>query len=250
MTTKPSPLPKPLTPGPHTLAHAESNLLSVSESDFLSLYLCKRRGVRIDATDLNDYFIQEFERLRAAEGLTESRYRPSVEDGRKLSFAPSTFDAAYAISVLEHIPEEGDTACLRELARVLRPGGRCLVTVPFAPQGREEFRRPDFYWAGPTVTPTAGPAAAGAAPVFYQRRYDEASLRRRLIEPSGLRTVSLAYIGERVLTRAPRVQLVDFLKPWSGPLHPLLAWVCLTRPRADWKSLKKPLCAVIVLEKP
>ena len=221
-------------------------ILDVGSPKLFSLFLAKRFGVAIDATDLHDYFFAEYRLLREMERLPEHRYRMSREDGRRLSFADATFDHVYAISVVEHIPGEGDAACLREMARVLRPGGCCVVTVPFAPEAHDELRRPNFYWA----TPPTQPPAQTAAPIFYQRRYDEAALRRRLIEPSALRLRALAYIGERVLTASRDKQLSDYLPPWSGPLHPLLSWLCLTRPRADWKSLKKPLCAVIVLEKP
>ena len=43
-------------------------------------------------------------------------------------FADDRFDFAVCLDVLEHIEEEGDA--LRELRRVVRPGGRLLVTVP------------------------------------------------------------------------------------------------------------------------
>jgi SAM-dependent methyltransferase len=45
-----------------------------------------------------------------------------------LPFADGTFDLAVALDVLEHVGD--DEAALRELARVLAPGGRLLVTVP------------------------------------------------------------------------------------------------------------------------
>ena len=45
-----------------------------------------------------------------------------------LPFADGTFDRVIASEVLEHIPD--DTAAMRELARVLRPGGAMAVTVP------------------------------------------------------------------------------------------------------------------------
>lgn len=47
-----------------------------------------------------------------------------------LPFAPASFDVGLAIAIIEHVPD--DAAALSELARVLRPGGRAVVTVPHA----------------------------------------------------------------------------------------------------------------------
>jgi SAM-dependent methyltransferase len=47
---------------------------------------------------------------------------------RQLPFASAIFDAVVAASVLEYVDEPG--AILRECARVLRPGGVVLCTVP------------------------------------------------------------------------------------------------------------------------
>ena len=49
-------------------------------------------------------------------------------DALALPFADGTFDRVIASEVLEHIPD--DAAAMRELARVLRPGGAMAVTVP------------------------------------------------------------------------------------------------------------------------
>ena len=45
-----------------------------------------------------------------------------------LPFADGSFDRVIASEVLEHIPD--DVAAMKELARVLRPGGTMAVTVP------------------------------------------------------------------------------------------------------------------------
>jgi hypothetical protein len=45
-------------------------------------------------------------------------------------------------------------------------------------------------------------------------------------------------------------EFCELLKPPTGPIQPLLSRLLLTRPVADWRSLRKPLCALIVLEKP
>ena len=49
-------------------------------------------------------------------------------DALALPFADATFDRVIASEVLEHIPD--DVAAMKELARVLRPGGTMAVTVP------------------------------------------------------------------------------------------------------------------------
>lgn len=49
-------------------------------------------------------------------------------DARYLPLAPCAYDLALALNVLEHI--EDDARAVAEIARVLRPGGIALVSVP------------------------------------------------------------------------------------------------------------------------
>ena len=46
-------------------------------------------------------------------------------DARSLPYADASFDAAFLVTVLGEVPDQD--AALRELARVLRPGGRLVV---------------------------------------------------------------------------------------------------------------------------
>ena len=48
-----------------------------------------------------------------------------------LDFADAAFDCAISFQVIEHIDD--DDAFVREVARVLRPGGRFIVSTPHAP---------------------------------------------------------------------------------------------------------------------
>lgn len=50
-------------------------------------------------------------------------------DGKRLPFLDTSFDSALATEVLEHVFEPDQI--LRELHRVLKPGGNLLVTLPF-----------------------------------------------------------------------------------------------------------------------
>jgi SAM-dependent methyltransferase len=52
-----------------------------------------------------------------------------ITDLRRLPFADDSLDGALSIAVLEHVPDPA--AHIAEMHRVLRPGGRMLVFVPF-----------------------------------------------------------------------------------------------------------------------
>jgi SAM-dependent methyltransferase len=63
--------------------------------------------------------------------LSSSRHRPLRGSLTQLPFDAGVFDSCLCSEVLEHIPD--DAAAVAELARVLRPGGRLLLSVPTPP---------------------------------------------------------------------------------------------------------------------
>jgi SAM-dependent methyltransferase len=62
----------------------------------------------------------------------------------KLPLASAAFSSALAIAVIEHVPD--DVAVLREMARVLTPGGRAWITVPHALSNISPVFRPPNRW--------------------------------------------------------------------------------------------------------
>ena len=218
-------------------------VLDIGSPKLLSLYLAKVVGAEVFATDIDDYFVEQQRLVATVEGVPTERLHIGVEDGRDLSFADNRFDKVYSLSVVEHIPEDGDTACIKEIARVLTPGGECYLTVPFWPQSRTDFLDDDaVYWSEHSV-------ASGDGKVFYQRRYSEGDLFERLITPSGLELKALKYVGEKVMVDSEG-EFSDRLPLISGPIQPLLSKLFHTKPVDSWRALKKPLCALVVLRKP
>ncbi len=135
-------------PGERVLDLAGPKLLSV---------VLARQGVRVTAVDQLE---REIDAWRALAGDVPG-LELAVADGRALPFEDASFDHACSISVLEHIEEPGDAAALNELARVVRPGGHVLVTLPHARTYREDWRDTPVY---------ANEPSSGRS--FFQRWYD------------------------------------------------------------------------------
>ena len=105
------------------------------------------------------------------------------------------YDCIWSISVVEHVIEradgdEGDMQAMRLMYDALRPGGRLIVTVPVDRSYWIEYRDQDYY--GLNTSPTA------SGKYFFQRLYDEQTIRSRLVEPLGREPTYMAWFGERV----------------------------------------------------
>lgn len=217
-------------------------VLDIGSPKLLSVYIARSFGSLVYATDIDDYFVTEYALIREFEKISPQKLEIRVEDGRKLSFPEKSLDKVYSLSTLEHIPGDGDTQAVREIARVLAEGGKCYITVPFSPSSKVEYleaRR--MYWAKHSVT-----AAEGK--VFYQRRYSEHDLFKRLIEPSGLTLEKTRYVGEKLMVNSQR-EFVDFIPVFAQPFASLFSKLLHTKPVSSWQELKKPLLAFVVLRK-
>ena len=82
-----------------------------------------RAVARLHIFDLQPEMLDHTLRRAGAAGI--ANVEPRQGDARSLPYADATFDAAYLVTVLGEIPDQ--EAALRELRRVLRPGGRLVV---------------------------------------------------------------------------------------------------------------------------
>jgi glycosyltransferase involved in cell wall biosynthesis/SAM-dependent methyltransferase len=235
--------------GRYVLQHLDvaegHRVLDIGSPKLPSLFLAARVGARVHATDLLDYFFRRYDaHAAAALGPRRDLYRMEVQDARRLEYADETFDRVFSISAIEHIPGDGDSAAMREISRVLKPGGRCCLTVPWNDHGYHEVFKPkgdpDAYWV-----------EGDAESVFYQREYDHDSLRSRLLDSAGLEALDVSFFGEasvpveralidRRLPRALRYALL--------PLHFPLSRIFL-RPLAEDQPSRKKVAA-LTLRKP
>lgn len=99
----------------------EARVLDVGTSSGTNLRMLRDSGIR-DVTGLD--MSPEAARYCAEKGLGPVE----VGDVTKMPFPDRSFDLVLATDIIEHV--EDDLAALREVERVLKPGGRVLLTVP------------------------------------------------------------------------------------------------------------------------
>lgn len=78
---------------------------------------------RLDIVDVQAPMLDCVMRRAQASGI--GSIVPARADACDLPFADASFDAAYLVTVLGEVPDPG--AAVRELSRVLKPGGRLVV---------------------------------------------------------------------------------------------------------------------------
>ena len=147
-----------------------------SDNGVVSLLL-RERGGSWASGDLTD------EAVASIRGLVETDVHKVAGD--HLPFADAAFDVVAVVDMLEHVTEE--TAFVRELARVTKPGGRLVVNTPHlkrtwlrrsAPRpgpDRREARPPAArLHQGAAATSSSRPAFALESHHTYSRFFSEA----------------------------------------------------------------------------
>lgn len=113
-------------------ARPEHRILDVGcgTGEFAPLFRARsaERGIRgrdeqrYLGVDLNAQYIEYARERYGGEGLAFA-----VVDATRMSFPAASFDRALFVNCMHHFPDELNRGILREVARVLRPGGRFVL---------------------------------------------------------------------------------------------------------------------------
>ena len=109
-----------------------ASVLDVGSGAGRSAIALAQEGYQVTGVDLSAAMVEQAER-EAERANVEARF--VVGDAVALPFAAASFDAAlFAGNGIGHLEPEGKLRCLRELARVLTPGGCAIISTrtPYA----------------------------------------------------------------------------------------------------------------------
>lgn len=196
---------------------SEAAILDVGSPKLLGLYLAFSANLDLTLTDITELNIEQYRVLW--EGLrrrAQGQIRFELQDARSLTFPDGRFDIVYSMSVIEHVQgDHGDSQAVREMVRVLKPGGLLLISVPFASRYQEQ-----------SIVGFADAAREthDTQEYFFQRIYDSDAFRRRILAATGLRAFRMTTVWRR---RAPLIQayarLGQNIQGALGFLNPFLS---------------------------
>jgi SAM-dependent methyltransferase len=152
----------------------EIKILDVGSPKMFGLYLAFTISAEVTLSDISELNVDEYRSMwRNMESQAKGKALFSLQDARSLQFEEGEFDLVYAMSVIEHVDGEGgDSLAMRELIRVLRPGGLLIVSVPF---GTVYIEQKIIGLAG-AVRRTNDDKAH-----FFQRIYDRSAFEHRIL---------------------------------------------------------------------
>ena len=146
-----------------------------------SLFLVSQIGCDVTAIDKREFDFNSrhyIDKLTTRLGIDKDKLTIQSMDAIELKFPNESFDRVLAISMIEHLPLFTDSKVMNEMGRVLKPGGRLILSVPFNLGHHIENET----WGGEE---------------YEQRHYNEFTIRERLIDPSGCKFIKAIAFGEK-----------------------------------------------------
>jgi ubiquinone/menaquinone biosynthesis C-methylase UbiE len=152
-----------------------------------------------------DYKTQDFAQLREDQ-LRYGGYAPIdvVSEANALPIPDASFDVVICTEVLEHVPEP--IAVVRELGRVVAPGGRLILTAPL---GSGIHQEPYHFYGGYT-------------PYWYQKFLQEAGFGSIAVTANA---GTLRHVAQETIRFVRMTRPFGFAAPWYVHLLWLPFWL-------------------------
>jgi hypothetical protein len=152
------------------------------------------------------------------------------------------FDFLFSCSVFEHIyPEKGgDVKASNNIRGLLNAGGKFIFSVPFYKKGFHEYKKSTEY---------GNHKKNNEELYFFQRFYDEETLKDQIINPTKLSLDKIVYIGERyyfpnnIKKRFSKLAGRKGISLFLGRFFPVLSRIFMCQAN-DSKLLRKPYLAI------
>jgi SAM-dependent methyltransferase len=198
-------------------------VLDIGSPKILSLYFALRKGYETFSIDIQDLEIYSVWKTYYLDSKNSNIFKidkyknqhlfiPEIQDGRKLDYPDNFFDLVYSVSVLEHIPSDGDSLTMKEIERVLKPNGTAIIEVPYSAKEYDTYMDGDVY-----------DRKYSNQPVFYQRHYDNRTINTRIIFPSRMVLDSGLIITERISLEAMMSNIPKILQIPLLMLTPIIS---------------------------
>lgn|ERR1700686_5005016 len=166
-------------------------ILDVGSPKMLGLYLGFKTEAEMTLTDISELNVDEYQTMWGGlEAKAKGKVIFALQDARALAYGDAEFDIVYSMSVIEHIEgDEGDSRAVRELLRVLKPGGLLVLSVPF---GTHYIEQKSIGVSG------AARKTGDHEAYFFQRIYDPLVFQERILKHApDLKQVTLTTVSRR-----------------------------------------------------
>ncbi|MGK6352846.1 class I SAM-dependent methyltransferase [Parapedobacter sp. DT-150] len=182
------------------------------------------------ATDISPDILAFAQKLAKTSGLNNIETR--VMDGEDLTIQDETFDAVISRVGLIYFPDQ--QKALREMLRVLKPGGKAAAIVYSTPDKNEFFSVPVSIIRNraklpPPVAGQPGPFSLGASGVI-EKAFGQA----------GFRNVTSVLVDSPVLLPTAKT-CVQFEKESFGALHQMMSGLTDSEKQAVWNEIEQAL---------
>jgi SAM-dependent methyltransferase len=184
------------------------------------------------ATDISSNILDYAQQMAQQAGL--DNIETKVMDGENLSLEDASFDAVISRVGLIYFPDQ--QKALKEMLRVLKPGGKVAAIVYSTPENNKFFSLPVSIIRNraklpPPLPGQPGPFSLGAAGVI-----------EKAFEDAGFKNVK-AELVDSPLELASAKECVRFEKESFGALHQMLSGLSDSEKESVWEEIETALQA-------